>query len=1305
MARDEGGAGGSSMEISKPKLEKGSLAERLHLVHRRLGHPSAETMVRMLQMGGAGAEVIEQARTLQCPVCQMRKAPPRPLPTRPGSRPVAFNVEMHMDLKYQKDFHGSTFVALSMVDAATCYHAAKLLRTRDPQHVARKLVAGWIATYGAPVTIVSDQGGEFETEVIAVLESYGIASKISGSYAPWQNGLVERHNGLLGTAWQAAIEGEQVVGRHGMKIALAVALQAKNATVSRRGHSAHQLVFGRQAYFPELLDEEIWQSASAGFALSIEGEVARQTEMRAAAKIALLRGDIHEKLRAALRRAPGGEVRQFYPGEMIFFWSPVDPKRVRYKKQAGAWRGPAVVLVPDGAQKYFISWRGRCLLVAGANLKPASLEAADDNELRLREAEVHAERGFVDLSDDLPPASFVPESGGQLRVPRRRNGLGRRMTEARHMMKNLKSVKRMLKLPLNRPRARRRPLRPPGVSRREAERLPESAPERSGDQLPEGLHVPPVEHPEFQEDDVDLRDYEPSPEYVPVSPMPDSTVSREQADEERARRRADLLDDLPKQFRKRPPEESLEDQAAKRFKEAEGGNYVLAALCEEQLSGKEMAANEWLPRPEVRRLSKLLGVPLSSARLHRRPRKRLQPPGGLARKAGKARMTVMFGEDISSVMVAKESPDEVRQHPRRRVPHLWRGVSFFMKSGVKKGPPRFKTGSPHEPVYVVKEGVVYETKPVPFEVFAAADQAVERDVLVKEALLLKLKASGKELDPRFFDEKEKKAFDEADALEWSAWERNGVVKRLSQAEARRVPQHRIFRVPARIVRVSKGDPKNWKPKSRIVLPGHLDPDPAGSIRTDSPTTQEAAVRLAMCLCVSKGWLCYLFDVTTAFLSGKEVGRELYVRPPRDLKCTAADELWLILRSAYGLAEAPRLWYEKAKESLVECGFEEVAFAPCTFVLRIQTAKSYEVRAVLCLHVDDGLLAACQRHMDQIKDAINARFQIKCWNLVGETPLDFLGLKISIVRGLFVSDMTAYVQSINVPELAEVPKQELLRGEHLKAYRRLVAQLRWPAHHVLPEFLFDVSRLAQRVACATGQDLLDGVELLGRFWKAASEGQAKLFIPPVGEKPVLVSYFDASLGKVASSTAQRGEVHFLANREVITKPQAAAILEFHSNKIARVMKSSMAAECCSMSGTADKLMYLLKLVDAMWYGQLEVAKEWRDLLLTQGHLVTDAKSLYDHLHGSSLLASERQTALDILSVKQLVQGGQLSLHWVPTWRQFADSLMKSMQEELFRKFREKPQLNIKETREDQAEERRRAGLRRAQRERRKARMAM
>ena len=67
-----------------------------------------------------------------------------------------------------------------------------------------------------------------------------------------------------------------------------------------------------------------------------------------------------------------------------------------------------------------------------------------------------------------------------------------------------------------------------------------------------------------------------------------------------------------------------------------------------------------------------------------------------------------------------------------------------------------------------------------------------KDILLSEVMLLKMKASGKELDPKFFNDEEKEKFRESDAAEWKQWIDNGVIRRLRPGEAQRVPKEAIF---------------------------------------------------------------------------------------------------------------------------------------------------------------------------------------------------------------------------------------------------------------------------------------------------------------------------------------------------------------------------------------------------------------------------------------------------------------------------------------------------------------------------------
>ena len=452
---------------------------------------------------------------------------------------------------------------------------------------------------------------------------------------------------------------------------------------------------------------------------------------------------------------------------------------------------------------------------------------------------------------------------------------------------------------------------------------------------------------------------------------------------------------------------------------------------------------------------------------------------------------------------------------------------------------------------------------------------------------------------------------------------------------------------------------------------------------------------------------YVFDVSTAFLSGNPTTREVYAKAPEGgLPATEkspaipAYALLRILKSAYGLAEAPRLWYLRACQLLEESGMSELSFARATFVC----AQDGRARALCTLHVDDGLLAgdaSCPVFQGILK-GIDSRFNIKEWKKVGVEAVDFLGCQLLYRDGLLTDCMRNYVKKIEPMRVtrAEGP----LQGADKTSYRRLVMQLRWPATHVFPERLFMVSELAQQVEVADMSHARKLNALLTEFQTAAEGGSMQLQYRSLGcEEYEVISFFDASLGKTAARQAQQGQVHFLTVKQAHSMPSPANILSFRSSKIARVVKSSLAAEGNALSSAADDQLYLRLLCEALTVGPPEVKSTWKEDLKVAGTVVTDAKALYDHLLKTGHVTAEKQTMLDILAAKQLVESASMGIAWVPTFRQFADSLTKDMSDELFGKFRKEGLLSLRETADDRLVEERRAALRRGQRERRKARM--
>ena len=143
---------------------------------------------------------------------------------------------------------------------------------------------------------------------------------------------------MLGIMLGAIVAEHQLEGFRALKSGLAAAVAAKNGTVSRSGYTPAQRVYGHDVRFPGLTDEE--DRLSFAEALGGEGEVAGSHRMRLTARMALLRQDVHEKLRRAVLRRPRGEQGPYLPGTQIYFWTPRKAQRRYVPRVAWSSYGP-----------------------------------------------------------------------------------------------------------------------------------------------------------------------------------------------------------------------------------------------------------------------------------------------------------------------------------------------------------------------------------------------------------------------------------------------------------------------------------------------------------------------------------------------------------------------------------------------------------------------------------------------------------------------------------------------------------------------------------------------------------------------------------------------------------------------------------------------------------------------------------------------------------------------------------------------------------------------------------------------------
>lgn len=604
----------------------------------------------------------------------------------------------------------------------------------------------------------------------------------------------------------------------------------------------------------------------------------------------------------------------------------------------------------------------------------------------------------------------------------------------------------------------------------------------------------------------------PLPEEVPVPDDDWNEPNETQAEEEEmdpvmAEFRRSLAEMAPAERQRLTlDDEDEESEPAKkaRVTEALVTQVMLGTLAE---PGDERA-NEWVSRYELDLLRQLTGLPLSAARLHKQPRKRLaRPPKLLSR----GRLSILIGKDPRDAFVVEETPEEVKANPRRKASFPWKGIAMY----YREKPPKQK-GKALVKSSVEKEGEVYQVNwsSRQRKLFGREWLQETKDILLSEVMLLRMKQSGKELDPKFFDKEEKAAFDEADAKEWQQWIQNGVVKRLTPKEARKIPRDAVFRSPMRMVRTNKQQ-KSLLPliaKSRLVIPGHTDPH-LGMFRTDAPTTSLAATKMAKAISQRRRWQCWSFDVTTAFLSGLKTERRIFAKAPADGLPPAESwdaimpyELLQILKSAYGLTEAPRLWYLRAVQQIHKTPLRELAAARATFV----AAEKGVSWAILCLRVDDGLLMGnpAEARFQKLKADLNGLFKIKEWKTV---PLTFLGIDLEKGEkpGLWDS-MATYVKNIKIPYVEKKASAEPLNAKETTCFRQLVMRLRWPAQQTMPHLLYSTSSLAQRVNRATYGDFDEAVKLHKVMVAEAEAGRARLHYPETKPaEPFVLSFFDVA----------------------------------------------------------------------------------------------------------------------------------------------------------------------------------------------------
>ena len=106
-----------------------------------------------------------------------------------------FNETIALDLKAW--FSNTWF--LHMVDHLTRFSASCVIKSKHKEVIVKKIFQIWIPTFGHPKKFLVVNRGEFNKhEFISLCENVNIHVCTTAAEAPWSNGLVKKHNAILG---------------------------------------------------------------------------------------------------------------------------------------------------------------------------------------------------------------------------------------------------------------------------------------------------------------------------------------------------------------------------------------------------------------------------------------------------------------------------------------------------------------------------------------------------------------------------------------------------------------------------------------------------------------------------------------------------------------------------------------------------------------------------------------------------------------------------------------------------------------------------------------------------------------------------------------------------------------------------------------------------------------------------------------------------------------------------------------------------------------------------------------------------
>ncbi|KAG1673036.1 DNA polymerase epsilon subunit 2 [Nymphon striatum] len=441
----------------------------------------------------------------------------------------------------------------------------------------------------------------------------------------------------------------------------------------------------------------------------------------------------------------------------------------------------------------------------------------------------------------------------------------------------------------------------------------------------------------------------------------------------------------------------------------------------------------------------------------------------------------------------------------------------------------------------------------------------------------------------------------------------------------------------RWVITQKSDQENttFTVKARLVARGFEAQD---DVQADSPTAGKDTLRIFLALASTLSWNCRTIDIKAAFLQGKPIERDVYLKPPDE--AAVPGKLWKLKKCVYGLCDASRNWYFSVRNELLSDGCYQSSVDLALFHWHYEN----KLAGLFIMHVDDFLWAGTAEFEKQVIKKIQSSFQI---GKEAEGEFKYIGVEIQHKNDSIILHQQSYIDSltsIDIHPARASRKHDMLNHRETTQLREVIGQTNWVNNQTRPDICFDVLELSMTTKQPAVEHLVQANKLIK---KIKSESRTLVF-PKLESLNLLklTLFSDASYANLPDGVSSAGgHIVFLVDGTGKCSP-----ISWSAKKIRRVVKSTIAAEALSMVDGLDTAYYIGCMIT-------EILSMKANTNFIPINCYIDNRSLFENLH-STKAVSEKRLRIDLATIKEMMQRREIShIQWIEASNQISDCFTK------------------------------------------------